>query len=422
MQTENVERPNLADLVDDTLGRGARPRPRTRRSPRPRPGSADAITPDLESLLTSALDRLAESTRSTWASVWALQADGSLCVAASAFREGTAKQPCEEDRAALEEVWTLRGAFDLGDPAFDERLLPLSERHGFAAAAALASTDGEPLGLFLLGGPEDPPGRVRPRILAKLDAATTRLSGPATTASAITRLSRLDEQVRRLDRLATLGELLAEVVHEVRNPLVAVKSFLELLPEQQRDPACRDESEECRALALEEVQRMERLLHTVLQYGRSNPDESQVERSALGPVLKSVARLLSQRALGREVELTTDVPATLPEVAIAPDALRQIVLNLTLNALAVTRPGGSVALHAQAGVNQVVLCVDDEGAGVDPEDRERIFEPSVSTRRDQPGGLGLAISKRLAEEAGGSIAIDDAPHGGARFKLELRRA
>ena len=184
---------------------------------------------------------------------------------------------------------------------------------------------------------------MRPRILAELGAAAQRLRGPATAALAADRLARLDAEVRRLDRLAALGGLVAEIVHEIRNPLVSVKTFLQLLPEREGDPEFREGFLE---VASEEVRRIERLLDAVLQHGRpASPGRAEATSSATD-AFESVAQLVGYRATERGVSLEIEAEGELPEIHIAADALRQVVLNLGLNAIDATPSGGCVRLRA----------------------------------------------------------------------------
>jgi signal transduction histidine kinase len=259
---------------------------------------------------------------------------------------------------------------------------------------------------------------VRPRTLAALAAAARRLEAPAEGAAALARLFHLDEGVRRLDRLAALGDLVAEIVHEVRNPLVSVKTFLQLLPERMDEPDFRTHFLD---VVNGELRRIERLLDVVLDHARPRALAPEGSSTAVGPVLDSVARLLAHRALERGVELRAESPPDLPGVGLSDDGLRQVTLNLALNAIDVTRPGGVVRLRAQAVPEGVEVLVEDEGPGVPAALRERVFEPFFSTKNERPGGLGLAICRRIVEEAGGRIALADRLGGGAAFRFTLPR-
>jgi signal transduction histidine kinase len=171
---------------------------------------------------------------------------------------------------------------------------------------------------------------------------------------------------------------------------------------------------------------MERLLDSILTQARPNPQPSEAQqRAAIGGVLESVGRLLEKRAHEKQLKLVVDIGADLPSAAIDEDALRQIVLNLALNAFEVTPEAGGVRLTVARASEPLglVLTVDDEGPGVPKPDRERLFEPFFSTRTGGPGGLGLTVCRRLVEGAGGSIHVESAPNqSGARFCVRLPAA
>jgi len=229
----------------------------------------------------------------------------------------------------------------------------------------------------------------------------------------------LDAELRRLDRLAGVGLLAAEAAHEVRNALTAVKTLLQLLPARGDDPELRGPF---LALANDEVARMERLLDALIEQARGAPPGAAQDATAscnAGDAVQAVARLVTRRASERGVELAVDLPDELPEPAIAADALRQILLNLALNAIDATPPGGDVRLAARALGPALELTVEDRGPGVPVALRRRVFEPWYSSSVDRPGGLGLGIVRRLVEEAGGTIAIGDRARGGARVRVRI---
>jgi signal transduction histidine kinase len=378
----------------------------------------------LDDLLASALTRLADDTGATSAAAWILAEDGGPVLAAG-FGPTPPRAPTA---AALSALFALGRATDLGEPGLDPALASHALDAGFAAGAPLLPGD-EPLAaIFLGGGPQDAPGRVRPRTLAALAAATERLRAPAVAAAGIERLTRAADEMMRLTRLASLGDLLAEAVHEIRNPLVSVKTFLQLLPDNLDDP---DFHTNFREAVVDEVRRMERLLDAILQHarpGRAAPAEE--PRAALGSVLESVGRLLEKRAMQKRLRLVVDVGADLPAAAIDEDPLRQVVLNLCLNAFEATPENGCVRLTAThavrisstalAGAGALELTVDDEGPGVAEVERARLFEPFYSTRSERPVGLGLAVCRQLVDRARGSIHVEPAPGGGgARFCVRL---
>jgi signal transduction histidine kinase len=310
-------------------------------------------------------------------------------------------------------VASLHEASDLGKIGLNR----IVERHGFTAAAPVAGGEAGAAAVLLLGEEEARAKRVRPRILAELGAAAQRLRGPAAAALAAGGLAQLDAEVRRLDRLAALGGLVTEIVHEIRNPLVSVKTFLQLLPEREADPEFREGFLE---VVSEEVRRIERLLDAVLQHGRPAALPRVDATSSATDAFETVVQLVRYRATERGVRLEIDAGRDLPEIRIVADSLRQVVLNLCLNAIDVTPSGGCVRLRAHRTEGRVVIVVEDEGPGIPTELASRIFEPFISTKEDRPGGLGLAITRRIVEEAEGTIDVAQRLLGGSAFTLRLR--
>jgi two-component system sensor histidine kinase HydH len=374
----------------------------------------------LQTLLAGALTRLARTTGSTRCVAWAVSDDDRPYTLAT-MTSGT-EAPPDPDPAALEAIWRLPGATDLGEQGLAPELGALTRRQAFAAAVPLCSAAGERLAALLVGGcPDDPPGNVRPRTLATLNEAAEQLRTPAGAARSVSRLERLDHEVAHLDRRASLGDLLSEIVHELRNPLVSMKTLIQLLPERRDDP---EFYLDFRNLVADELSRMERLLETLLHHaGPATGTDDLPGECQVAAVVDSIARLLEHRGIKRGVCFGLDIGPSLPPAAIAEDALRQILLNLALNALEATPEGGTVSLGARERRDRdgswVELTIDDAGPGVAPEARAHLFEPFYSSREGRAGGLGLAISQRLARQVGGAIAVEDAPTGGARFRLQL---
>jgi signal transduction histidine kinase len=385
--------------------------------------------PDLPTLLAEAVVRLADGTGCERVTIWGRGSDGTPTVVAASLEGPGSLSPSEDVLAALE---ALERVTDLGSEGVARPLAKLAERDGLAAAAPLSTGSHGAVAFLLAGGSRDPVGGVRPRTLAALESAARRLALPVAAALATRRLARLDAEVRRLDRLATLGSLTdaevrrldrlatlgsltAEIVHEIRNPLVSLKTFAELLPERADDPEFRRSFSE---LAREELRRVERLLDLVLEQARPARESSE-EESSPASAIHAVSRLLARRATLAEIELELEVPENLPSVRLDQDALRQVVLNLLQNAIEASPLRSRVRIGARRAGGSVVVEVADEGPGVPDELRVRIFEPFVSTRQSGSGGLGLAISRRIVDEAGGGITLLDAPEGGSVFRVEL---
>jgi signal transduction histidine kinase len=368
-----------------------------------------AAPAELAAVLGGAVAGLAEATGAERVAAWARDERGALRLIAARVEGAQLPPPSEAAWSALE---ALAGPADLGacgSPALEA----LAREHGFCAAAPLRSGAGDLLAALLVGSSHERLGAVRPRILNALAKAAAKSAGAVAAAEAAQRLARLDGAVQALDRLAAVGGLLAEIVHEIRNPLVSVKTFLHLLGEE--DPAG---SADFRDVAIDEVRRIERLLEVVMQHARPPSAPSAEAIGEIEPALRSVAQLAALRAAARNVKIEVALAPDVPPAAIAPDALRQVLLNLALNAVEVSESGATVRLSAEPAAGGVAIAVEDEGPGVPEALRERVFEPFFSTK-PRAGGLGLAITRRLVEQTGGAIEIHARTPRGSCFCVTL---
>ncbi|MBK7859895.1 MAG: response regulator [Archangiaceae bacterium] len=223
------------------------------------------------------------------------------------------------------------------------------------------------------------------------------------------------------EKLAAVGTMTAGLSHEIRNPLNAAGLQLQVLERRidKLDPALRPPLLEPLTLVRDEIRRLDHLLEDFLQLARPRELVSRpVDLSELaGRVLDLLARDAERRGVTLERHL-----AQVPPVAGDDGRLRQVVMNLALNALEASSRGKvTMTVAAPTGAGTVVLIVDDTGPGVPPELRERIFEPFFTTKA-QGTGLGLAIVHGIVAQHGGTLTVSSAPGGGARFTLELSAA
>jgi signal transduction histidine kinase len=376
--------------------------------------AAPAPRREAQSLLAGALVRLRERTRCETAVAWALLPDGVPSVAAVASERGA---PLAPTAVEFEAAIRLPQACSLLGSDSNPTLRGIAVRHGLSAAAPVTSEGGRPLAVLLTGSTDG--ARARPRELAALTAAARRLAVPLAAADAERQLARLDSDVRRLDRLALLGRMTQELAHEVRNPLVSVKTFLQLLPERRHDP---DFTTRFLAVAGEELERTLRLLELVIDYPSAAPPSPAAAAASVAATLDAVLELLQPYARQRGITLAAQAAEATGGVALGEDALRQVLLNLLLNAIDASPRGSPVEVEARARSGEVELMVSDAGGGVAPELRERVFEPFFTTRGIHHGGIGLAIARGLVEQAGGRIRVTSAAGGGAAFVVVLPSA
>ena len=336
---------------------------------------------------------------------WAVRESGVPYVAAADFADDP---PAAPERDAFDRIATLRGATHLTDPHGPAEWRDLARALRAEAAVPIGAPGAPVLATLLVDGD------VTPATLAELDAAAGQVAAALAAALSLGRLASLDRDVQRLDRLASLGSLASEIAHEIRNPLVTLTTFVELLPERREDP---EFLTRYLAVVREELRRMSRMLDLIGQHAQ--PVDGRPHRADAGPVMEGVVELLRLRAAQRGVEIHVDGSATGQVVHLGEDALRQVLLNVALNAIDATPAGGAVRFDVRADAHDLHVGVSDDGPGIPPALSEQVFEPFFTTREGNVGGLGLAITRRLIEDAGGSISVAAPTALGTTLNLRL---
>jgi signal transduction histidine kinase len=229
-------------------------------------------------------------------------------------------------------------------------------------------------------------------------------------------------QLRREDELASLrSNFVSSVSHELRTPLAQIRLYLETL---QLGRAPTEEQREWSLSHIDrETKRLSHLVENVLRFstlGAADPTQSEpVDVSA---ETTNIAKEFSGLAASRRTRVVVDATAT-PPIAMRPDALRHIVLNLLDNAVKYGPPGQTVRVTVRPEDQGVAIMVDDEGPGISPADRERIWRPFTrgSTAVSNGGsGIGLTIVREVATANGGAARVEASPSGGARFVVTLK--
>jgi signal transduction histidine kinase len=227
--------------------------------------------------------------------------------------------------------------------------------------------------------------------------------------------ARLEAELARGERLAALGDVAAAFAHEVRNPLNAVSMGLQRL-RAEFAPAPVDEYARFVDLMQGEVARLNAIVEEFLTLARPLPLAP--APVAVGPLVEELAALVEGQARAASITLRVAVPAPAPTVVADRDHLKQVLLNLVLNAVQATGPGGVVTLEAQAARDGVALVVADTGPGIPPDALPRIFDPYFTTKAGGLG-LGLTIARRIVEAHGGTLEAESVPGQGARFRVRL---
>jgi len=264
-------------------------------------------------------------------------------------------------------------------------------------------------GVLLLGRANDEPLDAKDYALARqlADGAGSILENAGLAAD----LEHARGLLQRADRLSALGTLAAGVAHEIRNPLVSVRTFIQLLPERVDDEEFRTSFRE---LALKEIERICELITDLLSFSRPSPADR--EPASLNEIASQIVRLLEPEARKRDVTITADFTDLVPIVVVHESQVKQVLMNVVLNAIQACAGHGSVTVTTQVDAAGCVIEVADTGVGMTPEQREHMFDPFFTTK-DNGSGLGLYIANRIVSDHGGRIEARPREGGGTIFTI-----
>jgi signal transduction histidine kinase len=234
-------------------------------------------------------------------------------------------------------------------------------------------------------------------------------------------LKQSQDTLRRADRLSSLGLLTAGLAHEIRNPLVAIRTFTQLLPERYNDAEFR---EGFQGLALKEVDRICGLINDLLSFAR--PSKPNVAPEAINDVVENITRILETQAKEKNVAIFREFSENLPKVWIDREQMKQVFMNLILNAIQAMQQGGSLGIAtrsvARSGADPVgefvQVEVRDTGVGIPEDNLQHIFDPFF-TSKDEGSGLGLAVSHQIVQEHGGFVTVESTVGKGTAFFVHV---
>ena len=245
----------------------------------------------------------------------------------------------------------------------------------------------------------------------------------------ITTLKRLEMQIRRSDRLASLGTLSAGMAHEIKNPLVSIKTFAQLLPERYQDS---DFRETFFSLIGHEVDRIDSLVNQLLRFAR--PAKPLLKPMHVHEVLEKALLLIGHRLYQKDIKLTRSWQADVDTIRADADQIEQVFLNFFINALDAMKPGGSLTVSTEMGTTEtwptalpgddgdvreiLRISVQDDGVGIKPEDVAHVFDPFFTTK-DYGTGLGLSVVHGIVQEHGGQIEVESELNRGTSFHILL---
>ena len=246
-----------------------------------------------------------------------------------------------------------------------------------------------------------------------LHAADGLAAGQVLVLEDLSEQRRLHEQVRRAERLSSLGQLAGGLAHEIRNPLAIVRAVAQLVSAKLQE---RSELHQHLKVLTAEADRIDQLIGELLAYGSSRP--LQIGLLPVAPFVEEVVASLTPYAVQHGVALHVEFDAALPPLQADTEQLRRALVNVLLNAVQASVPGQTVHIRCYADSSRLCFNIRDYGSGIPAEIKERIFDPFFTTR-DNGTGMGLAVVSRIVAEHGGTVEVHNAPNRGAVVTLCL---
>lgn len=233
-------------------------------------------------------------------------------------------------------------------------------------------------------------------------------------------LRHAQEEARRAERLAALGQLSAGLAHEIRNPLGVIKGSAEIL--SQKLSGADALAKELSGYIYTEVNRLSALVSRFLDFAR--PSQLNVKRENLPDLLEKCLKSVADQGATAGIKIATEYAPSLPKVRIDSELCEQVFTNLISNACEAMSQGGQLTIRAQAGKTagerayEVAVEIEDTGPGIPEEIKEQVFNPFFTTKKSGVG-LGLAIVSKIIDAHGGTVKLVNVPGQGACFRVTL---
>lgn len=226
----------------------------------------------------------------------------------------------------------------------------------------------------------------------------------------ISHTKELQKEMARLDRLNLIGEMAAGIGHEIRNPMTAVRGFLQIMDNRETD----SQKKEYYNLMIEELDRANSIITEYLSLAKDKAVT--LNPQSLNIVINSLYPLLSVDAIKQEKQIKL-IKGEIPVILVNEKEIRQLILNLVKNGLDAMKAGGILTIGTFEETDEVVLYVEDEGPGIEPDILDKLGNPFVTTK-EHGTGLGIPVCYSIAKRHNARINIETSPHG-TRFLVRF---
>lgn len=239
------------------------------------------------------------------------------------------------------------------------------------------------------------------------------LIGALVIFSDLTARKETQRRLAQTERLATLGELMAEVAHEVRNPLTAIRGYVQIIRQQTSLPV----HQEYLSVVLKEIDSINKVIQQLLDFSR--PRQSQWQQVLLNSLIEETLILVQTSGVQARITFNFEQDTGLPAIVADRELLKQVILNLLINAVQAINARGEIRIRTwQYSATQQAVAIEDNGGGIDIALQKKIFDPFFTTKASGTG-LGLALSQRIINAHQGDIHVASMPGCGATFTLIL---
>lgn len=244
-----------------------------------------------------------------------------------------------------------------------------------------------------------------------------RIKGAVVILNDLSEVKRLEEKVRKAENFAVIGKIAAVVAHEIRNPLSSIRGFANFFSKTLHKDK---KNAEYAGIIVEEVDRINRVISDLLQYSKS--EALNLKKTDLHHLVNQTLLLIDCDTENDESQIMNAVPAGLSRIDIDPDKMKQVLLNLVLNAMQASEGPVRIEIGAEiSNTNTLHVWIEDNGPGIEVDETNSVFDPFYS-RREQGTGLGLSIVQKIVENHDGQISFESpvtTDMTGTRFLIEL---
>lgn len=221
------------------------------------------------------------------------------------------------------------------------------------------------------------------------------------------------DKMRKVDRLSALGELSAAMAHEIRNPLGSIKGGIEII---ESESGSKENKEEFIAIIKKEIARLDKIISDFLKYAR--PMSPEMRKHDINSVIRSVVSLVQKKAEQHHIKIEKDLYPGLPEIDVDSEQIKQVLLNIILNAIQSITGKGNISIRSKPSGNDITIIIKDSGGGISKENQARLFDPFFTTKVEGTG-LGLSISFQIIKAHKGDIEVNAEEGKGSEFLIKL---